>query len=53
MKRFDMPGFRPRVDWVREMKRFGFLPPEHDPARPVDYYALERAYWESFWYKPR
>ena len=53
MKRFDMPGFRPRVDWVREMKRFGFLPPEHDPAQPVDYYALERTYWESFWHKPR
>ena len=22
-KRFDMPGFPPRTDWVREMKRYG------------------------------
>ena len=25
-RRFDMPGFRPRADWVREMKRYGILP---------------------------
>jgi hypothetical protein len=53
IKRFDMPGFRPRVDWVREMKRFGILPAAHDPAAPVDYYALERDYWKSLWYTPR
>ncbi len=52
MKRFDMPGFRPRIDWVREMKRFGILPETHDPAAPVDYYALERKYWRSLWYTP-
>jgi hypothetical protein len=52
MKRFDMPGFRPRGDWVREMKRFGILPQSHDPADPVDYYAVERAYWKSLWHKP-
>jgi cytochrome c553 len=52
MKRFDMPGFVPRVDWVREMKRFGVLPAAHDPAAPVDYYAAERRYWESLWYRP-
>ena len=23
--RFEMPGFRPRGDWVRELKRFGIL----------------------------
>ncbi len=52
MKRFDMPGFVPRYAWVREMKRFGILPPDHDPAQPVDYYAVEREYWESLWYRP-
>jgi mono/diheme cytochrome c family protein len=52
MKRFDMPGFVPRVDWVREMKRFGVLPASHDPAAQVDYYAAERRYWESLWYRP-
>lgn len=51
-KRFDMPGFRPRIDWVREMKRFGILPPGQDPADAVDYYALERDYWKSLWYRP-
>ncbi|MBI3683144.1 MAG: hypothetical protein HY235_22455 [Acidobacteria bacterium] len=53
MKRFDMPGFRPRIDWVREMKRYGILPQDHDAAKPVDYYAVERAYWESFWHRPQ
>ena len=28
VKRFDMPGFRPRPDWVREMKRYGVLAAE-------------------------
>ena len=53
IKRFDMPGFRPRVDWMREMKRFGILPAGQDPADPVDYYAVEQAYWRSLWYTPR
>jgi hypothetical protein len=51
-RRFDMPGFRPRADWVREMKRFGILPADGDPAAPLDCYAVERRYWESLWYKP-
>ena len=53
MKRFDMPGFVPRFDWVREMKRFGLLPETHAPRDPVDYYAVERRYWESLWYRPQ
>jgi hypothetical protein len=53
MKRFDMSGFVPRFDWVREMKRFGLLPAEHNPRDPVDYYAVERRYWESLWYRPQ
>jgi hypothetical protein len=53
MKRFDMPGFIPRRDWTREMQRFGLLPADHDPAKAVDYYAVERAYWRSLWYQPR
>lgn len=51
-RRFDMPGFRPRIDWVREMKRYGILPGDHDPAAPLDVYATERRYWESLWWKP-
>jgi len=53
MKRFDMPGFIPRFDWVREMKRFGLLAETHNPRDPVDYYAVERRYWESQWYRPQ
>ena len=50
VKRFDMPGFQPRDAWVREMKRFGILP-EGANGR-IDYYAVERQYWKSLWYKP-
>jgi hypothetical protein len=53
IKRFDMPGFRPRVDWVREMKRFGILPAAYNTAEPVDVYAVEQDYWKALWYTPR
>ncbi len=49
-KRFDMPGFRPNEHYVREMQRFGFLPKSLKPDDPVDAYAVDRAYWESFDY---
>jgi cytochrome c553 len=49
-KRFDMPGFRPNRYYIREMKRFGFLPSELEPEQPVDYYATDQAYWNSFWW---
>jgi hypothetical protein len=52
IKRFDMPGFKPRADWVREMKRYGVLPPDCDPHMPLDVYEVERRYWESLWYRP-
>ncbi len=51
-RRFDMAGFHPRADWVREMKRYGILPPDSAPAAPLDCYAVERRYWESLWYSP-
>ena len=53
IKRFDMPGFRPRPEYVREMKRYGLLPSSLDPRRdPVDAYDAERLYWQSLWYQP-
>jgi len=53
VKRFDTPGFRPTVHYVREMKRYGVLPPEFDREKdPVDVYAVDRAYWRSLWYRP-
>lgn len=53
IKRFDMPGFRPTRQYLREMVRFGVLPGSFDPARdPADPYELDRRYWESLWHKP-
>ena len=49
IKRFDMPGFRPDPAWVREMKRYGILPADQPPDKPIDVYAVEQAYWRSFW----
>lgn len=51
-KRFDMPGFRPNEHYVREMQRFGILPASLGPTDPVDVYATDRAYWDSFAYQP-
>ncbi len=52
MKRFDMPDFQPRIDWVREMKRYGILTAVVNPNGPIDVYETERKYWESLWYQP-
>ena len=53
IKRFDMPGFRPRHEYVREMKRYGLLAESFDPATgPIDVYQTDRAYWQSLWYQP-
>ncbi|MGC8885948.1 MAG: polysaccharide lyase family protein [Verrucomicrobiia bacterium] len=53
IKRFDMPGFTPRQAWYREMKRYGILPEYLSPTTVVDFYAVERQYWESLWYNPQ
>ena len=47
-KRFDMPGFRPNVYYVRMMQRYGILPRDLPPGAPIDIYAADRAYWDSF-----
>jgi hypothetical protein len=51
-KRFDLPGFRPNRYYIREMQRFGFLPRALQPRDPIDYYAVDQAYWKSFWWEP-
>ena len=50
IKRFDIAGFRPLPEYLREMKRYGVLPPGHRDADAVDPYDLDRRYWESQWY---
>ena len=53
VKRFDMPGFRPRPEYLREMKRYGVLPAAFDVEKdPADPYALDRLYWDLFTYRP-
>ncbi len=51
-KRFDMPGFRPNEHYIREMQRFGFLPKSLGSDDPIDPYAVDRAYWDSFAHTP-
>ena len=48
-----MPGFRPNEHYVREMKRYGVLADDFDPAvDPIDVYQVDRAYWRSCWHQP-
>ncbi|MGA2033397.1 MAG: hypothetical protein ABSG68_14170 [Thermoguttaceae bacterium] len=51
IKRFDMPGFRPRPEYLREMRRFGILPDDTPHDAPVNVYELDRNYWQSLWYR--
>lgn len=54
IKRFDMPGFQPRYEYLREMKRYGVLPADFDLQQPppVDPYALDQQYWRQFHHRP-
>jgi len=49
IKRYDMPGFIPNKHYLREMKRFGMLPANHDDSDLVDFYTLDQEYWKSHW----
>ena len=53
IKRFDMPDFKPRPGYLREMKRYGILPASYDrDTDPIDIYEVDRKYFESLWYYP-
>ncbi len=44
---------KPSSHYIREMKRYGVLPPNFDAAtHPIDVYATDEAYFQSFWYRP-
>ena len=50
-KQFDMRGFKPRLDWVREMKRYGILDAGTLPDDEMDVSRSRRQrYWKSLWY---
>jgi len=51
IKRFDMPGFKPRPQYVREMRRYGVLPADHPDDAEIDVYETDRKYWESLWHR--
>ncbi len=53
IKRFDMPGFQPPPQYLREMRRYGVLPADHPDDAPVDPYELDQRYWRSLWHQPR
>jgi hypothetical protein len=48
-KRFDMPDFRPSMHYVRIMKDLGILKRNLPRNAPIDVYATDEAYWQSFW----
>ncbi len=50
--RFNLPGFRPEPEYIREMQRYGILPADHQPDAPIDVYQTDRRYWESLWHQP-
>jgi hypothetical protein len=51
IKRFDMPGFRPRPGYVREMQDYGVLPRDLPESAEIDIYATDRRYWDLFQYQ--
>ena len=53
IKRFDMPGFKPCVAYIREMKRYKLLPETFDLEKdPLNVYELDKKYFDSFIYSP-
>ncbi len=53
IKRFDMPGFQPTPQYMREMKRFGVASPDGTTDAGQDGYSLDRRYWQSFWHQEK
>lgn len=51
-KRFDVEGFQPLPQYLREMRRYGVLPADWPDDRRVDPYELDRRYWESLQLPP-
>lgn len=51
--RYGTPAFRPNRQYIRELKRYGILAADFDPATsPLDIFAADQRYWQSFWYIP-
>ena len=50
--RFDMPDFKPRPAYIREMIRYGILRNDLPPDAKINPYLTDERYWESLWYQP-
>lgn len=53
IRRFDMPDFRPRAEYIREMKRYGVLSGDLSADARVDPYETDRLYWSSLGHQPQ
>ena len=48
--RYSTPEWRANRQYIREMKRFGILPPSFDPAtNRLDTFETDSAYWDRLW----
>jgi hypothetical protein len=48
--RYGTPDYRPNPQYVREMRRFGILPPDAEPGSLLlDHFEIDRRYWEALW----
>jgi hypothetical protein len=46
---YEIAGFRPRAEYIREMIRFGILPRGCDPEKTaIDVFQTDRKYWDLF-----
>ena len=51
--RYGTPGFRPNRQYIRELKRYGVLASDFDPATsPIDIFEADRAYWRRTYVPP-
>lgn len=51
--RYSTPDFKPNRQYVREMKKYGILPPSFEVATDaIDVFAADQKYWRSSWYRP-
>tara|TARA_B100001964_G_scaffold219393_2_gene261424 strand:+ start:3045 stop:3212 length:168 start_codon:yes stop_codon:yes gene_type:complete len=53
-KRFDMAGFKPRAEFLREKKRHGVIPADSDLSKDeIDASEVDRKHWPTTWFSPR
>ena len=52
--RYGAQGFVPNHQYIRELIRFGILPPSFDSSsQPLDVFRADQDYWRSLWLQPR